>query len=219
MTMTKSKGQTSFGGGRLDKRVRQWEKERFPEFREDKLFAPPGNCYFYFGPSWHIASGLLNRQTLNGMKSDESQILSVGSGKAYLERFLVEGCGIDRQRITLCDIEPAMPEGFSSFIFDMYKSWPPLGKSFDYILFPESVMPFARHAPVHIYGYPDEMVMEMSRLIRSAVTVLKPEGEIRMSLSNCKHLVDLLRSQNIDLGRPSRRMTFQKDLLVVDAAT
>ncbi len=202
--------------GSLGTNVRNWEMEKFPEFRESKLYAPPKSSYFYFGPSWHLTAGLLDRFTLDAMKRKDSNILSVGSGKAFLERFMVSGWGIDRKRITLCDIEPVMPKGFSSFLFDMYKDWPSFGKRFGYVIFPESVMPFARHPPHRTHDRP--LVAELEHLIRNAVAVLEPEGEIRMSLCNCEYLVDMLRNEGVDLGSQKRRLTFRNELLIVDTA-
>ena len=124
--------------------VRGLERQMFPEFKDKSSYDEisqelPGYRYTYFAPSSHISKGLLNRRLIDDTIGNRREILSVGAGKAYLKRFLVDGLGISIDQIVLADKYPVMPEGFKQFVFNMYGVWPDFGQRFDYVIFPESV--------------------------------------------------------------------------------
>lgn len=113
----------------------------FPEFQEGGIYSPEDTRYFYFAPSWHVRSGLITESDVNGFLVDNSKrLLSVGSGSAYLERFLSE-LGINKENITLSDINlEVLPHGFKTKNFNMEEEWPDLeNEKYDLIIFPESV--------------------------------------------------------------------------------
>ena len=77
--------------------VRNLEIKNFPEFKKDQICSPFQNGYMYFAPSWHFENGLLNQEDIENLKQNNKQLLSVGSGTAYLERFLVKRFGIKKR--------------------------------------------------------------------------------------------------------------------------
>ncbi len=157
--------------------VRAHEKRAFPEFRERNCIAE-GDCdYLYFAPSWHFGKSLLTEETVQDIKQNKKQLLSVGSGRAYLERTLVGAFGIDRKQITLSDLNPIMPRGFRSFTFDMRGAWPDFGNRFDFVIFPESLLAI-------INTNSAEEHERLKALIEKTFRVVKPGGEIRMSGHN-----------------------------------
>ncbi len=114
----------------------------FPEFQGEDIHASQNTNYFYFAPSWHFRSGLVNEQDVQDFLShDSKKILSIGSGAAFLEKLLVK-LGINKENITLSDINPKdVPSDFRSKTIDMYNEWGDLGQEqYDLILFPESVL-------------------------------------------------------------------------------
>ncbi len=97
--------------------------------------------YFYFSGLWHLKFGLVTSKIINDLQK-EANLLSVGVGGGHLERLLVEVFDINRKNIDIADInleDSIMNYGFDSYTFDMTKSWPTLNKSYNYIIFPESL--------------------------------------------------------------------------------
>src|SRR3989344_3320890 len=90
----------------FDRYVRDLEKGVFPEFEKEDIYCPPNNQHMYFAPSWHFRSGLLTREIVDDLKVNHRALLSVGSGSAYLERFLVKVCGVRSEQIVLSDMDP-----------------------------------------------------------------------------------------------------------------
>lgn len=159
----------------FDEVIRDLEKQEFPEFAKEDIHAPPQNNNFYFAPSWHFRSGLLTQELVDEIKDKDRQILSVGSGEAYLERFLVKRLGVKREQITLSDKYPVIPEGFEKFVFDMYREWPNFGKEFDYVIFPESVLLNAR------FEHNTQKQTGLYHIVESSLATMKPIGQIRIN--------------------------------------
>lgn len=96
--------------------------------------------YFYFSPLTYFRNELVDEQMINDLKTDK-RMLSVGAGRADLERVLEEGYGIPANHITIADIRlhsKARQTSFPMHEFDMKKEWPKFDAKFDYIIFPES---------------------------------------------------------------------------------
>ncbi len=155
--------------------IRKLETQEFPEFIERNIYASPHTNYFYFAPSWHFESGLLTEEILEDIRMNGRQILSVGSGAAYLERFLSKKLGVKREQITLSDSSSNMPEGFEKFTFDMYGEWPNFRKNFDYMLFPESVLLNCRFDGLQ------PRQEGLYHLIKNSLARMKPVGQIRIN--------------------------------------
>lgn len=160
---------------RFDEVVRDLERQEFPEFANDDIYAPPENNNFYFAPSRHFRSGLLTQELVEDIRDNNRQILSVGTGAGYLERFLTKRLGVKRGQITLSDKYPIMPEGFERVTFDMYRKWPDFGKEFDYVIFPESVLLNVRfkHNPQRQAG--------LYHIVENSLATMKPVGQIRIN--------------------------------------
>ncbi len=159
--------------------LRIYERAVFPEFRERNCHyhVDEYSEYLYFAPSWHFSRSLLTREIVDDIKRNRRQLLSVGSGRAYLEHTLVNALGVERAQITLSDLCPVMPEGFRRFRFDMRGNWPEFETSFDLVIFPESF--------VAIFNF--DKIEEQARLralTERAFRVLKPGGELRASGHN-----------------------------------
>ena len=132
-----------------------------------------GRKYSLFAPSWFFqsASLLMTEVIVTDLLDNAKSLLSVGCGPAHLERFMVSQLGIDRQQITLADIDGLhVPGDFKHHQFDMLVEWPRLDQRFDYIIFPESFFP-RRH----------EMKpwLDLYHIFKSGLAVLNPGGQIR----------------------------------------
>ncbi len=144
--------------------VRDLEVSMFNEFKKMNLYGPPNSRYIYFAPSWHFKRGLVTRRMIEDIKENNKMVLTVGSGPAFLERFLVDMLNIGRDRIYLADKKEFCVEGFKEYMFDMYGKWPRFREHFDYVLFPESAL--RREGLYHI--------------LRNSLEVTKPKGQVRM---------------------------------------
>lgn len=124
----------------LVSRVKKMETTQFPEFAEDFNIWSEGTAipYIYFSPSYHFNQGLVNEDMLDKLQNGEN-MLSIGCGKAHLERLLVEGFSIDKSQIVLADNNAQdIPREFRFHQFDMHEYWwPEFDKKFTYVLFPE----------------------------------------------------------------------------------
>lgn len=165
---------------KLEQEAARWETTRFPDkFNVEyagNIYAPPDSEYFYFGPSHHVEAGLITQQIIDDFVGTDKTLLSIGSGAAFLEMFLIEQFGICQSRIVLSDInKEVLPESFRSFQFDMDKKWPLLDETFDYILFPESVLCNVK------YDGDVENQSALKHYITSALHNLKKGGEIRIN--------------------------------------
>ncbi|PIN93206.1 hypothetical protein COU54_04020 [Candidatus Pacearchaeota archaeon CG10_big_fil_rev_8_21_14_0_10_31_24] len=102
---------------------------------EDKL------NYFYFSGIYHIESELVTSEIIGDLQEGKA-LLSVGSGEGHLERLLVNGFQIPKERIHIVDKEinkKVADFGFKVHKFDMTESWPDLEFKYDYIIFPEAL--------------------------------------------------------------------------------
>lgn len=164
----------------LEDRARKWEISKFPDlFRNGiggNMCNAPGRNYFYFGPSWHIKSGLIDDEIVDNLRYKGKNVLSVGSGSALLERFLTEECGVNTSRVALSDLHVQdLPKGFRKYRFNIEEPWPELGEKFDYILFPESMF-------LSKYGNTDwQRAISIGEIIIEADKNLQQTGQIRAS--------------------------------------
>lgn len=163
-------------------KVREAEKNIFPEFAKEDIYAPENTLDLYFAPSWHFKRGLITEDDVKNLLSDNTKkILSVGSGAAFLERFL-HTLGIKKENMTLSDIDTKnLPDDFKVKIFDMWSEWSCLeDEQYDLIIFPESVM-------INIGFETDEEKQDgLYYLISQALSHLSATGIIRMNI----HLED-----------------------------
>ena len=154
--------------------LRNWiESDQFPDHFADER---GGWRYVAFHPSWLFENHTFDNQDLaNYKKHPEKEILSVGSGSALFEQFLVK-LGISPGQITLSDLEPeAIPKGMNHLTFDMYQQWP-IDKQFDLIIFPESII-----APHDKKEWPT-FRKKLRNVIYSTLSHLKDSGsEVRIS--------------------------------------
>ena len=163
-------------------KVRENEKMLFPEFEKENICEIPGvarQAYNYFAPSWHFHSGLITEEDVAGFLADKNKkLLSVGSGPAFLELFLVH-LGIDKHNITLSDIDVALvPQHMKSYCFDMFAKWLDFDHTlFDVIIFPESVL-------INTRGFDKAWQYNegIYHIISQALGCLSPTGTIKMNL-------------------------------------
>lgn len=190
-------------------RIRHLERQILPEFFSEDFFCPPNQYYVYFAPSWHFRSGLLSKALVDDIRDNNRQILSVGSGKAYLERFLVEKLGIKNGQITLSDNQEVMPDDFRQFIFDMHSTWPSFGINFDYVLFPESNLLNARYN-----GNPQRQA-GLYHLISNSLNTMNPTGQIR--INGCFQTEENVRAVEVRLKRRREdlKLEYNQNLLVI----
>ncbi len=144
--------------------VRSLEVGMFNEFEGMDLYLPPNNRYIYFAPSWHFKRGLVTKEIVKDIKENDRMVLTVGSGPAFLERFLADILAIERDKIYLSDKKEFCVEGFKGYMFDMYGKWPKFRENFDYVLFPESAL--RREGLYHV--------------LRNSLEISKPKGQVRM---------------------------------------
>jgi len=107
--------------GEFEDLVRKLEAEEFPEFSDRDNYFPPDRPWVYFSPSSHLRTDLLTENIIRDLRRNDKMVLSVGSGTAYLERFLVKYFGIKKEQITLSDKEKVMPKDFAQLNFNMYE--------------------------------------------------------------------------------------------------
>ena len=187
--------------------VRELEMLEFPEFGTGHYVKSPEVLYHNnYSPSYHIRNGLLNRPIITDIKSNDRLVLSVGSGKAYLERFLVSRMDIRREQIVLSDRDSYMPEGFRQFVFDMYGDWPDFGQKFDYVIFPQSLS--IPDAP-----FP-EKTDKLCHIVRCSLKTLKPRGQVRIDGHFLSDLV-LTYVKGLLEYESKLRLTYSKDAIIV----
>lgn len=165
---------------------RQKEIELFPEFKDKQVLADLAWRHQY-SPAYHFRVGLMNEDIVSDLK-EGGRLLVVGSGDAYLERFLVGALGVPADRIALSDREEIRTQGFETHRFDMYDSWPAVGE-FQHILFPRSV--FLGRGRQRTIPHDDAQAIE--HLVRESSAHLTTPGYARMSgyLPDAPVLTDL----------------------------
>ncbi len=160
--------------------IRKLEIEAFPELAEDDFsmnHIDDGKNVF-FTPNAHFSPKhpLLTEEIITDLRENNKNLLSVGSGPAYLELLLVKKLGINLEQLTLTDISNEyLPSGFESHLFDMYEEWPSFGKLFDYVIFPESVLINTR------FKTSSERRQGLYHIISNSLDVMKEQGEIRIN--------------------------------------
>ena len=155
------------------KRIQELEREEYPEFKDGKPFYIGEDDYAHHAPSWHFYTRLLTEGIVNDIRENKRKVLSVGAGKAHLERLLANRLRISIEQLVLTDRVPIMPEGFEQLLFDMYEEWPEIKDSFDYVVFPESVIP-------NRFKTDEEKRTGLYHILENSLRVLKPNGQIRM---------------------------------------
>ncbi len=95
--------------------------------------------YWFLEPDWYESKKFLTPEFVKKLSQEKTSLLSVGSGPALLERFLIYA-GVPEQQITLSDIDPeVMPPDFNQIVFDATESWSgKIDKTYSYVIFPES---------------------------------------------------------------------------------
>lgn len=166
-----------------------------------------GSGWSYYPPSWHARNGLLDRAMLVKMQAGGS-LLSIGTGPAWLEKFLVR-MGASAKNIVIADIsDKDMPAEFQGHAFNAIDDeWPDFGTQFDFVIFPESFSIIngsyedVSGGPRVMYGWTREQWEALGgetrgytfnsvspalsgtwHLIQQAMEHLKPGGEMRASL-------------------------------------
>ncbi len=157
-------------------KIRAQERNDFPEFKYHPVYEPEDKSWVYFSPFWHFNSELLTEPLVEDIRTHQRHVLTVGSGPAHLERFLIKHLGISPEQITLSDKETILPSHPQQYLFDMYQPWPAFPQPFDYILFPESALLDIRKDK---QGIPHHESLET--LLRHALSALHLQGQIRMT--------------------------------------
>ena len=134
----------------------------------------------FFSPHFYAENPAILTKDLVKKLQNKGELLSLGSGLAYLEQFLVKAYNVPVKNITLCDISADyIPENFDFFKFNMNKEWPQFSKKFDYIIFPESI--FFCSVPLEETGDNYKRNASMfTHIMNESLMRLKPDGEIRM---------------------------------------
>jgi|GEM_PF-1328073 hypothetical protein len=200
-------------GDKFIEMVRGLERVDFPEFRASAVYLPTSTSeYFLFSPSWYFRHRLLTENIVADIKMGNRQILSVGSGPAYLERFLVERLGICADQITLSDKEPISQNGFNAFTFDMYGAWPYFGRNFDYILFPQSTflsLNFHENA---------ERQAHLHNLIENSLEWITEAGQVRIcGEPNTQNIFAV--KERLEAGHPDLEISCDDDLITCSRKT
>jgi len=193
----------------FDGTIRYLEGYEFQEFAEEDVYIPTQNKYAYFAPSWHFRHELLTQELVNDIRKNKRQVLSVGSGAGYLERFLVKILGVKMEQITLSDKHQVMPEGFERFTFDMYGKWPDFGKQFDYVLFPESAL---------LNVWPEQGLQrpeELYHLIENSLVAMNRFGQMRINGHSQSEESAATVGRWLKRYYPSSKLTYNPNLIVV----
>jgi len=160
---------------------RSLQEELFPHLELDEDKAKLNGKWDFAMPSYHFKPPypLITKQIIQDLKDNDKKLLDAGCGPAYLEQLLVSKLGIKSEQILLADIsDKFVPEGFRFICFDMFKEWPILEDSFDYVILPG--YPFKE-------PYAEWDLMEIGErmygVFGNALNVLNSHGQIRMNCS------------------------------------
>jgi hypothetical protein len=173
--------------------VAQEEESLFPE--ESKLsrqqggfgnFGLENDNNIYYLPSHYFLREFISEKDVADLATQSKKMLSVGSGPAYLERFLVHR-GVRPENIQLADKRTdTHPPGFRFTKLDMFSEWDQIENGpFDLIIFPESVMimiPFDQKRADDWSVEERDLYLadKIHQLAAKALIHLAPDGEIRM---------------------------------------
>ena len=163
--------------------VRTVEKTMFSEFKNEdfaiRSTTRTDELNFYFTPSHHFRQRLIDKDVLARLQDGEN-LLSFGSGKAYLERLIVEGFLVNPNQIVLSDKNiQDLPKGFEGHQIDMHKQWPNFRRKFTYAIFPEcftSLLAFDRGLPESNSQLNEATIT----LIKRCFDILEEYGEVRI---------------------------------------
>jgi hypothetical protein len=171
--------------------VAQEEELLFPEESELSRqqggfgsFGLENDNNIYYLPSHYFLREFISENDVADLVAQSKKIFSVGSGPAYLERFLVHR-GVKMENIQLSDkrTDTHLP-GLGFTRLDMFGEWDHIENGpFDLIIFPESVMiPFdqKRADDWSIEEKDLYLADKIHRLAAKALSHLAPNGEIRM---------------------------------------
>jgi len=137
------------------------------------------NPWVVFAPSFYAKHPAILTEDLIINLLNDKKMLSVGSGPAYLEQFLVKAYNIPIQNITLSDLNNQnVPTGFNFVEIDMHQKWPNIPKV-DYVIFPESIFFGITSAERKELDYNAKISM-FQHLIQESLMRLKYDGEVRM---------------------------------------
>jgi len=137
---------------------------------DDYLKAEARAQHTYFSPYWHARHGLVTPELVRDLKTQDQNLLSVGSGPALLERTLVE-LGIDPNKITVSDVdENSLPKDLKTSVFDMHETWPDTVGQHSVIIFPESIR----------VNTQENRGEAFYNIVKRSLSHLAPGGQIRM---------------------------------------
>ncbi len=203
--------------------IKQLQEKEFPgEIDHNEHIPRFDGSYIMFAPSHHFrpASSLMTKELVDDLSENGKKILSVGCGPAYLERLLVSRLGVDKDQITLADISSEyVPEGFRFYQFDMHKDWPSFDRTYDYVLFPESVLlnvnfSSKRGCFIGLHRQP-ERERGLSNILYRSLSVLNKPGQVRMT-SGVMQIVKQHVKRLIESQYPDVTMGYEGELTYVD---
>lgn len=161
----------------LQEVIRRMELEEFPEFSDCEIISP-GETEKYFSPSHHVSWGLVDEEVIKNLTEDRKTALTLGCGRAYLERLLVRRFGVLPSQFELVDrYAQNIPADYKSYSFDITEQWPSLGRTYDYVFIPESFTCLNRYKRSGMGDSP-EISACYDLLVRS-LSVLNINGQIR----------------------------------------
>jgi hypothetical protein len=147
--------------------------------------------WIFFAPHFYAETPAIIKENLITKLQGNGQLLSMGSGPAYLEQFLVQAYNIPIENITLSDIDDKYtPKDFNFKKFNMHRDWPKFDKRFDYIIYPESIFLDSNPADDNVHDYNKKIEM-FTYLVEKSLEILNLQGEILMKgIIPAKNVVD-----------------------------
>ncbi|HBF13693.1 MAG TPA: hypothetical protein DDW49_09985 [Deltaproteobacteria bacterium] len=164
--------------------IRWNEIEMFPEFAGGVSL--DAGRYIHYSPSYFFQHNLVTPELVNQLRDNPARrVLSVGAGKGYLERFLVNVCRVGQNQIVLTDVDAqGLPAGFENHAFDMWGNWPEMSGTFDTILFPQSIFFRAKPELRTQEVITQYRASELYGLIQKAKAHLNEGGQLRMLVTD-----------------------------------
>jgi hypothetical protein len=165
--------------------IRRLERKVFPhlKFEDGNYCHNPKDTepsWVFFSPHFYAKNPAIITSDLVDRMQNGAKLLSVGSGPAYLEQFLVLAYNIPKQNVTLSDRDNKhVPKDYNFVSFDIKNSWPWIGKGFDYIIFPESLFFGTDVDGISSYRFREKVEL-FNHILDECSKVLNNNGEIRM---------------------------------------
>lgn len=156
-----------------EERLREYSISLDPRFETSTNIRD--GSYNHFSPLAHFQQGLIGGPVLNYFAQERPRILSVGAGKLFLERSLVDVVGVPLENIVVADKEPFAESPFQTITMDMYRSWPAEARDFDVVLFPRSLGHFGGPEANDV----NRQIGKLYAALDSALAALRPSGVIR----------------------------------------